>query len=417
MKTLQHLREHLRTGNTTTISRLQLAEGLREFPPEILELASTLEILDLSNNRLSSLPADFGKLQHLQVLFLSNNDFDHLPEVISQCPRLSMIGFKANRIAQVSARALPRATRWLILTDNRIETLPDTIGSLVHLQKLMLAGNRLRELPPALAHCTRLQLLRISANQLTHLPDWLLAMPALAWLAFAGNPLGSTAAAPLPDPSLPDPSLPGIKLPCVKLADVELHNVLGQGASGVIHRASWIKPPPELAEPGAAIAVKLFKSAVTSDGYPADELQASLRAGQHPNLVKVVAHLNDDPQQGLVMALIPPEFTNLGQPPSFATCTRDTFPADQRLTPAQAGRIATQIDAALQHLHQRGISHGDLYAHNILVNDNSDVLFGDFGAASLLSELPAAQQQAIKTIERRALAYLREDLAQLVGRD
>lgn len=35
-----------------------------------------------------------------------------------------MIGFKANRIREVPARALPRQLRWLILTDNDIERRP-----------------------------------------------------------------------------------------------------------------------------------------------------------------------------------------------------------------------------------------------------------------------------------------------------
>ncbi len=35
-----------------------------------------------------------------------------------------MVGFKSNRIERVPAAALPPALRWLILTDNRIATLP-----------------------------------------------------------------------------------------------------------------------------------------------------------------------------------------------------------------------------------------------------------------------------------------------------
>ncbi|MEA1988208.1 MAG: hypothetical protein U9N57_03220 [Pseudomonadota bacterium] len=43
-----------------------------------------------------------------------------------------------------------------------------------------------------MANCQNLQIIRLSANQLTNLPDWLLALPQLAWLAFAGNPLRQT---------------------------------------------------------------------------------------------------------------------------------------------------------------------------------------------------------------------------------
>jgi Leucine-rich repeat (LRR) protein len=52
-----------------------------------------------------------------------------LPEVLGACPALEMIGFKGCRIHTVPAAALPPTLRWLILTDNRIEALPATIGA------------------------------------------------------------------------------------------------------------------------------------------------------------------------------------------------------------------------------------------------------------------------------------------------
>jgi len=36
--------------------------------------------------------------------------------------------------------ALPPMLRWLILTDNRIDRLPEVLGERPHLQKLMLSG-------------------------------------------------------------------------------------------------------------------------------------------------------------------------------------------------------------------------------------------------------------------------------------
>ncbi len=45
-------------------------------------------------------------------------------------------------------------------------------------------------------------------------------------------------------------------------------------------------------------------------------------------------------------------------------------------------RILRDTAAAVVHLHQRGILHGDLYAYNLLVNPAGHTLLGDFGAAS-----------------------------------
>ncbi|WP_042050538.1 leucine-rich repeat-containing protein kinase family protein, partial [Aeromonas dhakensis] len=268
-----HTLEQLRAGELCGARHLKLAENLTEFPPEIFSLKETLEVLDLTGNQLSRLPDELAGFSKLRIIFCSENRFTELPEVLGRCPALTMVGFKANRIATVPAASLPAGLRWLILTDNAIEQLPDELGLCGALQKLMLSGNRLRELPASLANCQRLELVRIAANRLEVLPDWLVRLPRLAWLAYAGNPFSDRQEQRLGQ--------------CASVADIpwaelKVGEQLGQGASGVIHRA-------ELATPAGprAVAVKCFKGAVTSDGLPRCELAVSLAAGRHPHLVGV----------------------------------------------------------------------------------------------------------------------------------
>lgn len=64
----------------------------------------------------------------------------------------------------------------------------------------------------------------------------------------------------------------------------------------------------------------------------------------------------------------------------------------------------------LQHLHANKVSHGDVYAHNIMNDSKANILFGDFGAASDLSLLPTEQQLAMQKIEVRAFGCLMEDM-------
>ena len=249
-----HTLEQLRTGQLAGKSRVTLRCGLTEFPREIFELADSLEILDLSGNKLTSLPHDLPRLTRLRVLFCSNNPFTELPEVLGQCPALTMVGFKANRIAHVSPKALPPLLRWLILTDNALTELPAEIGNCEHMQKLALAGNQLQSLPPELAKCTRLELMRISANQLTEFPQWLLGMSRLTWLAYAGNPFCE---------NLESEAIANAPMQCIKWPQLQLQHQLGEGASGVIHQAVLRTDTGE-----EAVAVKLFKGEVTSDGLP-----------------------------------------------------------------------------------------------------------------------------------------------------
>ena len=88
-----HTLAQLRSGKLAGIQRLSLSEDLDVFPLEILSLADSLEILDLSNNQLRSLPQDITQLKKLKIIFASNNQFETLPSVLGQCTALEMIGF------------------------------------------------------------------------------------------------------------------------------------------------------------------------------------------------------------------------------------------------------------------------------------------------------------------------------------
>ncbi len=397
----------LRAGALRDVTRLDLRGcGLEELPSEVLSLAATLQVLDVSDNALSRLPESFAQLRQLRVLFASQNAFTSLPAILGRCPALQLIGFKANRIHGVPAAALPSSLRWLILTDNQIETLPETLGQCSPLQKLMLAGNRLRHLPESLAQCRRLELVRLAANDFETaadaLPQGLLALPRLAWLAHGGNPFST---APERQAETSAGATP------IEWAALQLHGTLGEGASGVIHAASW---QTDAGGP-QDVAVKLFKGAVTSDGLPRSELAACMAAGQHLHIVGALGRLTGHPAgtPGLVMQRIPPGYDNLAAPPSLDSCSRDVYAPGQRLPGDAALAIAQGMRSALAHLHAQGLTHGDLYAHNILVDGQGHALLGDFGAASFLPLDDAARRAALQRIDERALAVLMDELAAL----
>ncbi|MFA6920615.1 MAG: leucine-rich repeat-containing protein kinase family protein, partial [Gallionella sp.] len=295
----------LRGGKLAGVRRLDLCCGLTQFPDEIYDLADTLEILNLSGNALNSLPDDLPRLHRLRVIFCSDNRFTRLPEVLGQCPALDMIGFKANQIKQLPSESLPAALRWLILTDNCLNSLPEDLGRYTRLQKLMLAGNQLRQLPDSMVACRNLELLRISANRFESLPDWLLSLPRLAWLAYAGNPFS-------------DAFRDEQTVNHIHWHHLDLQHRLGEGASGIVHKADWRAP-----DGAREVAIKLFKGAVTSDGFPRSEKAACLAAGVHPNLIAATGRIVGHPDgvAGLVMPLVEASFKNLAGPPSLDSCT------------------------------------------------------------------------------------------------
>ena len=389
--------DELMTGKILNPKRITLSESLSEFPSVLYDYVNTLEILDLSGNNLSELPEDLYRFTKLKIAFFSQNKFTIFPKQLAKCPSLTMIGFKSNQIVEIPEDALPLHIQWLTLTDNRIEKLPKSIGKCTYLQKCMLAGNRLQELPEELAQCKNLELLRISANQLTKIPTWLIQMPKLSWLAFSGNP--STY--------IPKNE---VQLPSIDWSRIQIKQQLGEGASGVISKAK-IDGEQE-------VAIKIFKGEVTSDGYPEDELATCLSTGLHENIVPLRATIANHPEgkQGIVMELIPAEYKNLGHPPSFDTCTRDVFPAEQQFTYKQGVTILNGVLQAVKQLHERGIMHGDLYAHNTMFNEVGKTYFGDFGAATFYAK-NSEEAPYLERLDIRAFGCLIQDVVSLMSAD
>lgn len=376
--------EQLRTGSLKGVKRLTISENLTTFPEEIFDLVDSLEILDLSNNLLTSLPEDINRLTHLKIAFFSNNRFTSVPS-FKGCEHLYMVGFKRNQIETFEEEVLPETISWLILTDNRLKTLPRSIGRLHKLQKCALAGNHLETLPDEMAACRNLELLRLSANNLREIPSWLWSLPKLSWLAFSGNPCSPKVKFELQE---------------IPYESLEVKEKLGSGASGDIYKAY---------SKSQTVALKLFKGAITSDGYAHDEMNATMSTGEHPNLIKVLSKLAGDERLGLVLEYIPDVYRNLGLPPDFETCTRDTFTEETSFTPETIYEVAKGIASAAAHLHARGLMHGDLYAHNILINDDDHCYLGDFGAASFYEP----HRKEFERIEVRAFGCLLEDMLSL----
>ncbi|MBU0631977.1 leucine-rich repeat-containing serine/threonine-protein kinase [bacterium] len=382
-----HTLSELKSGKLKGVKRLTLSENLSSFPLEILDLADSLEILDLSNNQLSSIPDEISQLTKLKIAFLSNNCFTAVPSAFKQCHNLYMLGLKANKIEKFDEDILPTSIRWLILTDNKLKSLPSSIGKLTLLQKCTFAGNELTSLPKEMANCKNLELFRLSANKLTQIPEWLLELPKLSWLAFSGNPCSAASDS---------------KLEEIEYESLELYELLGEGASGQIYKGYAKSFEKE-------VAVKLFKGDLTTDGYAKDEMQAYMSIADHPNLISVKAKIKGNDPQGLVLELIPKAYQNLGFPPDFDTCTRDTFAKDISFTIETVYGIAKAMLSVSVHLHAKGMMHGDLYAHNILFNQkNGHIYFGDFGAATFYD----VNNKKFEKIEVRAFGCLVDDLLQ-----
>jgi hypothetical protein len=369
--------------------KVVLKDKLKVFPKELYNFKESLEIIDLSDNLLTELPDDLHVFSKLKIIFLSNNPFEVLPEVLGKCSTLKMIGAKACKINTIPSNSLPKSLKWLTLTDNKIKKIPSAIGDCKDIQKLILSGNEIEEIPAEIVSCENLELIRLASNKLEEFPSVLFSLPSLTWLAFSGNPFVK--------------KIESFQLIQFEKGDFEVEHELGNGASGIIYKVST--------KENQKFALKVFKGGMTSDGSPEDELNHYLKVGSHPNLVTIIGEVNDfeKGKKAVLFDLIPSDYFNLGNSPSFDSCTRDVMKLDIRFSFSQVLSILNSIVSVCQLMHQKGVLHGDLYAHNILAKADGSVYLGDFGAASSYDETFEAMH-LFEKLEVRAFGMLIEDV-------
>jgi len=112
-------------------------EGLKEIPIEIL-VFKNLNGIDLSNNKLNSLPPAFI-FDQLSFLNLTNNKFHEFPSVICKNTGLTK----------------------LLMGKNYLTEIPECIGELYYLETLDIWFNVISVLPESLAQLNKLRTIDI----------------------------------------------------------------------------------------------------------------------------------------------------------------------------------------------------------------------------------------------------------------
>ncbi|XP_051957614.1 E3 ubiquitin-protein ligase LRSAM1 [Xyrauchen texanus] len=109
---------------------------------------ATLRVLDLHENKLTSLPDDIGKLLSLQVLNVEKNHIKELPDSIGDLRHLQTLNVKGNCLT----------------------VIPVSVGHMSSLRTLDLSENSIRELPKELASVRTLERLILDAHVMSYPP-------------------------------------------------------------------------------------------------------------------------------------------------------------------------------------------------------------------------------------------------------
>jgi Leucine-rich repeat (LRR) protein len=154
------------------LQALSLSDNRLTSVPSEAGRLSGLRTLDLSGNRISQLPASFSSLANLAQLNLANNLLARFPSVLTRLPALRRLDLSGNGISSLPGR-LPYGEQLhaLKLARNRIKALPEGWDNLENLEELDLAQNRIREFPLSLGQYRRLESLNLKQNKLERLPE------------------------------------------------------------------------------------------------------------------------------------------------------------------------------------------------------------------------------------------------------
>ncbi|XP_062596866.1 uncharacterized protein LOC134258357 [Saccostrea cucullata] len=125
-----------------------------------------IQNLVLTKNNLTTLPKEvFSTLKHLKIVDVSENILESLPETIGQCEFLEI----------------------LRLQENNLRDLPMELAQCTNLQVLNISRNLMDELPLVVTMCSSLEQLYLNDMFLTHLPDDIGCLDNLEILYAKGN--------------------------------------------------------------------------------------------------------------------------------------------------------------------------------------------------------------------------------------
>jgi len=172
---------------------LNLSENkIRSVPDNMFSSLRGLEQLDLSCNRLHSIPESIADMKQLRVLAMSKNKISELPKSAGRLELLEVCKLRNN-----SFKALPegihrmQSLKILDLQDNLLTDLPKDIGSISLLRELNICGNQIKNFPESIAELKSLRRLNACNNKLTYLPKSISKLLNLEVLDLCRNELKS----------------------------------------------------------------------------------------------------------------------------------------------------------------------------------------------------------------------------------
>ncbi len=146
-------------------SILLAGNNLERLPKNVGQLQCTN--LNLSKNKLHTLPASFAQLTQIKNLIFYENEFEDVPDVLEGFNNIKHLDFYKNHIKKI----------------------PDFVGNMENLEQLFVAFNQIEEIPDTLRNLKRLKYFYIHHNELHFLPEWITEMDSIERFGIGFNHL------------------------------------------------------------------------------------------------------------------------------------------------------------------------------------------------------------------------------------
>lgn len=156
---------------STSLATLELPSNELTEISEKIALLVNLTRLDISSNHITTLPDEIGSLTNLVYLRARANKIATVTPLLGQLTNLITLDLRQNEIEELDERCFPASSTLekLLLTENYLRSIPDSIIECTGVAELDLAENKLTQIPP-LTSMTGLKRLMLHDNRLTDVP-------------------------------------------------------------------------------------------------------------------------------------------------------------------------------------------------------------------------------------------------------
>jgi len=160
----------------------------------VLKQISSLKILWLDEGKIRKIPDNISLLNNLEELSLSENELTQFPEPIKHLKKLKELCLFSNKIKNVSFKKgeLPNLID-IDLCYNEFYTFPVELSVLPNLRRIIIWYNTISVIPKSIKQFKKIEEINLQSNNLTSLPKQFGRLKTIQKLCLRDNKLSDTS--------------------------------------------------------------------------------------------------------------------------------------------------------------------------------------------------------------------------------